>query len=229
MTKTYSSKMKLLSESDDELIDQFAYNWPILDTFAGGMIVADGTTPPDSELYHGALVREQTTGISWLAYRDPVSGTFTKKWLTYPWQAFGFTETVIGASHPHTFTATPVSHAPSYNSSVNSSAADFPGGRIQPPIPGIYKAVLNTRWLDSSSDEYFQSAAFLIDENMGWIFNNMDTKRMDANIGTNHVTQVYKAPVAPTGNAVLAGISQNSGNPAMRVRLYMSLTLVTPL
>ena len=137
MSRIETSRLKLSVESDDELIDQFEYNWPILDKYAGGLLVNDGVTPPDNELYEGCVVQEVTSGKMWMAMKDPNTGAFVKSWLIYPWSIAvntgGVSIPVAAPGATRGFTTLMTADC------INSSAADLNGsGHVKIPIDGIY-------------------------------------------------------------------------------------------
>lgn len=130
--QTYTQYLKLLKESDDELIDQFAVNWPILETAAGPTPVGAGVIPPDSELYHGKMIYEPSTGKYWVAYKNPTSAGFVQKWLAYPWMANAFrnAQSLINS----TANTTIVTNATTASQNVNWT----PVHPIVTPVDGIY-------------------------------------------------------------------------------------------
>jgi hypothetical protein len=149
MSKSLTPRLKLTKESDDEYIDPYAYNWPILDKYAGGLLVADGTTPTDADLYHGCLVSELTSGKQWIAYRDINTGTFTKKWLVYPWFAEVGTPSIgvpVGA-----FTTNPFGYT-NFWRGYNSSAADLVGTKLKMPIDAVYELHYSARGSANATD-----------------------------------------------------------------------------
>jgi hypothetical protein len=128
--------MKLITESDDELIDQFEYNWPILDYYADSIIVNNGVTPPDSELYDGCLVAERTSGKLWMASRNLATGLFDKSWIVYPW-TIESSKTFATNGSNNVLQGFPTLEAANC---VNAGAADIEAGTsyIIIPIAGIY-------------------------------------------------------------------------------------------
>jgi hypothetical protein len=147
--------MGLTIESDDELIDQQAVNWPILDSYASGIMTAAGTTPPDSFLYDGCIVTESANGKSWLAYKNPLTGAYSKQWLQYPWSCATYGTFTVGSGTPAGFTSYGLSQVDGWRC-VNSSLADIVGGMIIPPIAGIYQAQLKTRWVFGDQDPWYK-------------------------------------------------------------------------
>lgn len=135
MALEYTPRLKLRKESDDELIDQFEQNWPILDLYANSLLVADGVTPPDDQLYDGCLVCERTSGKLWMAVANPAGPPlWLKSYISYPW-GIGV-ERVVS---PLTVALTDQGFTTVLSDNqVNSSAADLVGGKLKIPINGIY-------------------------------------------------------------------------------------------
>jgi hypothetical protein len=135
MAIEYTPRLKLRKESDDELIDQFEYNWPILDLYADSLQVADGVTPADSDLYEGCLVAERTSGKLWMAVANPASPPqWLKSYISYPWGI-----SVERVVNPFTVGLTDQTFSTILpDNQVNSSAADLVGGKVKIPINGIY-------------------------------------------------------------------------------------------
>lgn len=151
MSREYTPRLKLISESDDEIVDSFPYNWPLLDSAVGATVIADGATPANNAVYHGQIFRETTTGKSWMAKVDPLTGSYTKSWLTYPWQCQAvLTGHVMGTSTTH------VEHV--FNNGlvaaqcINAGAESLNASkRIVVPIDGIYTIDILARWFNNST------------------------------------------------------------------------------
>lgn len=130
MVRELTPNLKLIVESDDELVDQHEYNWTILDSKADMLIVADGVTPLDSDLWDGRIVAETTTGKVRIA-RANSAGSFDWQWLYYPFRmectstpalaSSAFTERFFNGVDP---------------TGINPTA--LVGGRAIVPISGIY-------------------------------------------------------------------------------------------
>jgi len=189
MTATKTPRLDLTKESDDEYIDQYPNNWPILDWRAGELVVADGTTPADNQLFDGLVVREATTGKSWIATKQP-NGTYTKTWLTYPWQASAYTAAqAVGTATAGTYTTYGFA---SYDAAkaINSTSADLNGtGQIVLPIPGIYALYLQVRWTDPDASDSQRWAQIRINNNNTRPEWNEDGQHTNSNVVANIVTQ----------------------------------------
>ena len=227
MSATNSSRLKLRLESDDELVDQFATNWPILDKFAGGLLVAPGTTPPDSELYDGCLVREGANGKSWLAVRNPLSGTYSKSWLTYPWQCAAYANVLVGSSQPDGFVVYGLSTVDPLRC-TNADSSALVGGQLIPPIPGIYQAQLHTRWsYADGADGIYKSGAISLNGNVGVRAWNCDIRRKNNNVVTNFCAQIFTFSPSEAPYPVGVLLAQNSGG-NRDVDIDLTLTLLSP-
>jgi hypothetical protein len=223
VTKTQTPRIRLSKESDDEKVDQFADNWSILDSRAGELIVADGTTPADSALFDGQVVREATTGISWIAMKKP-DGTFTKKYLTYPWQACANTTASIGSTTPGSYTHFGLDNWVS-SFQVNSDSTALSGSQIQLPIAGLYTITLHARWPDPDSSDSYRSAAIRLN-NFAIANWNEDIQHTNTNVVDNVCTQEYFAREPLEFIGVL--LWQNSGGPK-DCSFTLTVELVTPL
>lgn len=153
MSTDYTKNIKLAKESDDEIIDPFAYNWPLLDKTAGALVVADGAIPTDDHLSDGCILVEQPSGRERI-FRKLLTGTYTFEWLHYPWQisAYKYGNAVLHApqaSVEYGFSA--VNTADGINSSLSDLNAS---GFIKAPIKGIYSINAQGRWASSASGVY---------------------------------------------------------------------------
>lgn len=227
--KTFTDKLKLLKESDDELIDQFAYNWPILDSIAGGLLVANGVTPPDAQLFDGCIVREATSGKVWIARKNPISGAYTKSWLSYPWMCCANSASLSIPSGT-TYTSYAVG---TFNAarSFNSSAADISGNQIYIPIDGIYEIQANATWTDADATDSMKAGMIRINGNNTRPEWNEDVQHCTGGQGLqNNMTEtIYMLGVGSTGGPHYVGICvwQNSGV-TRTVVLTLTVTMVTP-
>jgi hypothetical protein len=199
-------------------MDQFAVNWPILDTKAGFIPVGAGVTPPDDQLYDGALVVEPTTGKAWIAYKNPSTGLFSKSWLIYPWIA----QATIYQTINNSFTGTPVLfNSPIPGNSINWDQA-LPNGCIVVPIRGIYNIILTQR-----ADVYMAGTRFMqIMINGIAQYLESETKQRADEWYT--VFQSSLVTVLNVGDAIRADSWQNSG---INIGTYFWLTveLVSPV
>jgi hypothetical protein len=224
MSTSQSPRLKLRRESDSELIDQFATNWPILDKFAGGIVTAPGVTPPDSELFHGCIVREGN-GKSWIAVKNPISGVYTKQWLTYEWSCSATASVSVGSSGPNGFNLIPLT-AIDPARCVNSDISALSGGQIMCPINGIYQAQIHTRWPFPDHGEWYKSAAIMLNNvsaTQNW---NCDIRRKNESIVTNNTAQIFQATATPYPVGALIAMLCDG---ARDVEIDMTLTLLSPL
>lgn len=217
MTRTTTPRLKLIEESDNEYIDQFEYNWPILDKYADSLSVADGVTPPDSDLYEGCFVSEQTSGKLWMAVKDPATGSFIKSWISYPFNTVGY---YTGAFDP--IGAEKVFTQDIAAQRVNSSfATDYSGGKIKIPINGIYywwwvSGVAGTVSNARVSVQGWINGVFLVDfTHSGQNGNNTEYTYSD--------TRYFKA-----GDLLSWAWWRNSGS-VSAATMYMGLTLISPV
>ena len=152
MTITKTPRLGLTLESDDELIDPFAINWPILDSFAGSKTVSNGSTPPDSQLYDGMIVSESSSGKVWIARRNSLTGVFTKSWLIYPWIIESYNSTYTNVL---TSPGTGRYHLPvdtiNNPGSMNASSADIVAGHIVTPVDGLYEITYDAQWNNANN------------------------------------------------------------------------------
>lgn len=140
MTRIISPKLKIITESDDELIDQFEYNWPQLDKYAHPVPVATGVMPPDSDLFDGCILSETPANNNrvWMARKND-AGVYQKSWIAYEWaigvQSNGIS--VIGSTGDRGWDAGLI---PGSKDCANSSAADLDPAtkKIITPMTGLY-------------------------------------------------------------------------------------------
>lgn len=141
MTITKSSRMALTVESDNELVDPFPDNWPILDNYAGALIVPNGTTPDPATLFDGSVIAEQTSGIMWMA--DFSGGVLAKRYLMYPFIANASKASVSVPNGPNANQPFALDD-PAPNTFTNAVCINWDedlattAGRIKAPVDGIY-------------------------------------------------------------------------------------------
>jgi len=185
MSKILTPKLKLTKESDDELIDPFAPNWPILDKYAGGLLVADGTTPPDSDLYDGCLVSEATSGKQWIARYNISTGVYDHIWLVYPWIA------EVGTANVQVATGAFNSVSFGYLNfwrGVNSDASCLVGTKLKVPIDANYEVHYSARGSANATDAVL-SAYISINDGTDYAWNETE-ERYNANYCVNAMTQM---------------------------------------
>lgn len=221
MTKILTPRLKLTKESDDEYIDPFPLNWPILDTYAGGLLVADGVTPADVNLYNGCLVVEQTSGKQWIAKQDPNTGTFTKKWLVFPWFAeVGTASQAVGSSFSN-----PVEYLfTTFFNGINSSAASLVSNRLQVPIDAVYELHYAVRGTPPNGTDAVMSAYISVNQDNNYIYSNTEEKNNNA-LTNNAGTRITKLKA----NDVLSLKLWQSYSAVMTVGLYLSASVVCPV
>lgn len=217
MTRTTTPRLKLIEESDDEYIDQFEYNWPILDKYADSLFVNDGVTPPDSDLYEGCLVAEKTSGKLWMAVKDPTTGNFIKSWVSYPFNVVGFYSGAFDPSGAEkVFTQDIVAQR------VNSSfATDFSGGRIKVPVDGIYHW-----WIVSGCAGTVSNARLSM---QAWV-NGVMQEDITHNAQTGNNTEyTYSTAQFFKAGDLLSWAWWKSGGSVSAASMYMGLCMVSPV
>jgi hypothetical protein len=221
-------RLRLRKESDNEVIDQFATNWPIIDKFAGGLSTTPGVTPPDSELYDGAIVREGANGKAWIAVRNPISLTYSKQWLMYPWHCAASgtvnvsTGSLVGINHYNLSTV-------DVARSVNADSSALSGGKIILPVEGIYQAQLEARWPfgDTGPNISFSAGISLNNDTGVWNWNN-DIRYRNNNVVTCLCSQMFTASIAALPFPVGCVFAQDSGG-LREVQFTLDVTLISPL
>lgn len=144
MSKTTSNRLRIITESDDELIDQFEYNWPQLDKYAHPVGVPAGGTLSDGELYDGLILSEPPSqGKLWMSRRDN-TGTNVKNYLTFPWSIAAVSKTYnqIGKASNQGWEGGVITE-----DCVNSSGTDLEAAlpkRIIIPETGLYSCTMDT-------------------------------------------------------------------------------------
>lgn len=227
MSAINTPRLALRKESDNETIDQFAPNWPILDKFAGGLLVAPGVTPADSELFDGCIVSEGANGKSWIAIKNPSTGAFTKKWLTYPWICCAYNSNIpVGsAANPGVLTQYGLG-ALDTPRCVNAGAEALSGGNIIPPIPGIYQAQFHTRWETNDTADVFKSAGLMLNNTniQAW---SSDIRHRNNSLVTNAGSLLF-AVKGTTPYPVGIMLAQNTGG-VRNCTYVVDVTLLSPL
>jgi hypothetical protein len=224
VTKSYTPRLGLLKESDDEYIDQFDFNWPLIDQYAGGLVVADGVTPPDNQLFDGTLVIENTSGKQWLAKKNPVTGLFSKQWLLYPWQCAAYNPAVVINTSGGT---NQIANMSTFNAghSVNSSAADISTGSIVLPanLPGIYSIQAYATFTNNGTGG-LRSLFIDVDNINDYPSSNM---LEDGQLST-YTTVLSTLIQNCNGNTISAKVWQSSGG-LVTIAVGMMATLITPV
>ena len=221
MSITRSSRLKLYLESDEEIMDSFPLNWPIVDSAAGATAIADGSTPAATSVYNGQLFRESGTDKVWMALKDPNTGTYTKKWLIYPWkiQAIGSISAANSGTHS-AYAFTTVEPTQCYNAGVG----DINGsGRIVVPIDGIYDIHLSASFQANATG--FRS--LYISYNGGGETQTQDINESvsSAQMGAAHAQDLRRLSA---GNDIRIMVAQTSGI-ALATSIFGVVELVSPV
>lgn len=220
MTRNKTSRMGLIKESPDELIDQWGYNWPILDAFSGVQLVDPGYSPPTSQLYDGAIVVEKNTDIIWMAKLNPDTGSFDKKWLVYPFVAYcygsiSFTTGIVFKDL--STTSWDATRSKNFNGPV--------GGKIVVPVNGVYSATGLASWdpYDAGARECLISFNGADDYMRNEDFHdcNHDTSRT--------VTKVTEYVYLKAGDKINLRGWQTTGVTLGVVRNYLTVEMIAPL
>lgn len=135
MTVDQTPRLGLFRETDDEVVDQFDVNWGVVDSKAGVLQIADGSTPAVGSTFDGQIFSEATSGKSYIAKWNPNTASYDKRWLTYPWC---IEVQMNSVSIPVGANVKVFDQIRSPGANVNSSVADFVGGKVVVPIDGIY-------------------------------------------------------------------------------------------
>lgn len=217
MTRTNTDRLKLFIESDDEQVDQFEYNWPILDKYADSLLVDDGVTPPDSDLYEGCLVAEKTSGKLWMAMKDPATGNFAKSWISYPFNTVGY---YSGPFDP--ISTQKVFSSDQVAQRVNSTfAADYSGGKIKVPINGIYYW-----WVVSGVAGTVSPARISV---QGWINGSFQVDFTHNGQNGNNTEYTFSDTRFFNAGDLLSFGFWKSGGSVSAATMYMGLTLISPV
>jgi len=221
MSKVLTPKLKLTKESDDETIDPFAPNWPILDKYAGGLLVANGTVPPDSDLYDGCLVSELTSGKQWIA-RLNTGGTYDHIWLVYPWFAEVGTPSLSVASVPFTNTAYGFTNL--WNGVNTDAATALVGTFLVVPIDAIYELVYSVRGSNPNSNDAPLSAHISVNSDQNYLWSEtLEKYNLNYTVNCTQLLRKLKA-----GDKLCLNIWQSYGAP-MAVSMVLQASVVCPL
>lgn len=222
MTKIQTPRLKLTKESDDEYIDPFPLNWPILDTYAGGLLVADGVTPADVNLYDGCIVTEQTSGKQWIAKQDPSTGVFTKSWLIYPWYAEVGTPSQAVGSVP--FTNTPYGFTNFWNGVNTDAATCLVGTYLVVPIAAIYELNYSVRGNNPTNNDAVLSAHISLNSDQNYMWSET-LEKWNGNYTVNSCQRMMRLSA---GDKLNMNIWQSYGAP-MAVSIVLQVGLVCPV
>lgn len=220
MSRQFTPRLKLISESDDEIVDSFPYNWPLLDAAAGATVIADGATPANSSVFHGQLFRETTTGKSWIAKVNSLDGTYVKEWLTFPWECKAWISNGNITSGTADFEC-PMTTGRITAHCVNSTDADLDAAkRIILPITGIYNVDALARWQSNGSGA--RSVA------LGYNAAKDNISNIVQNPGDSQCVWVADTLRLFAGQTVSPFIWQNSGI-TLTVNVWLTIQLVSPV
>jgi hypothetical protein len=111
MAISYTPRLQLAKPDADEfqLVGVLDANYDLIDKYVGARQVAEGITPPQAELFDGALIHNKTSGTLWVAQANAAGGfdhlpvgSPGKLWvvpvrgesgvINNPGQTFGFTD-----------------------------------------------------------------------------------------------------------------------------------------
>lgn len=130
---TLTTRLGLIKPTDPEPIDVLTLdaNFDALDAAVGVILVNAGVTPPNSQLFDGAVVKEKGTGIVWVAQKNG-GGGYDKAYINYPsWFNAQSASQAVGSGATVNFTQV-------FVRGDNTSAADISGGYFVIPVTGLW-------------------------------------------------------------------------------------------
>lgn len=221
MTRTPSPRMRLIVESPDELIDQWGYNWPLLDNFAGVKLVAAGVMPPTSELWDGTIVAEKSTGIIWMAHLKPDTGTYERKYLVYPWSAACSNASFTIATGVSLKDVPLTAHDSTREQNFNGPT----GNKIIAPVEGVYSVDGTISWTPLGVGQREMLLAF----NSSNDFMRNEDLLNAASTGNRDMSRVSEYAHMKAGDSVTMRCWQNAGSTISNNIGYLNMELISPL
>lgn len=221
MTRNPSPRMRLIVESSDELIDQWGYNWPLLDDFAGVQLVGAGVMPPTSELWDGAIVAEKSTGIIWMAHLNANTGSYERKYLVYPWAA-ACSSGSFNIATGVTYKDVPLT---AHDSTREQNFNGPTGNKIIVPVDGVYSVDGCISWASLGTGQRDMLLAFNSTDDFMRnedLINAMST-------GSRDINRVSEFAYMKAGNSVTVRCWQNSGSSVNGNFGYLNMELISPL
>lgn len=145
---TLTPRLKLVVDAaGTSPIDTSAANWNRVDQAAGILTTTKGVNLPNSVLYHGCVVAETDTGISWRCLDDGAGG-FTKQYINYPFELVAYDNI---SWNPGTFSIGWSSF--STGDAVNSDASMMYFNGPLVPVRGIYNIFLRVQFATNPSGD----------------------------------------------------------------------------
>ena len=134
--------------ADPQDVSQLNGNFDTLDKMAGFIMVNDGVTPPNTDLFDGAVVKEKTSGKVWVAQWNGTS--YDKKYPYYTYMgSFKRTSGIPAVVSDTNFRN--VAAFATYNGGVNSSASDMAAFNWKCPVGGWYGCAITAVWPSNAS------------------------------------------------------------------------------
>lgn len=143
---TVTTRLGMTKQAGGEQIDVDLLNadLDLIDTNIGVLLVNAGVTPPNSSLYDGAVVKEKTTGICWIAQKNG-GGGFDKAYLKYPYLAKATASATIASAVRTTLNLGFVAGG------YNAVSGDFVGNYWVAPVAGVYTITFIMRFQANAS------------------------------------------------------------------------------
>lgn len=196
-------------------------NFDKIDTNIGAIVVAAGVTPPDSALFDGAIVKEQTTGRVWIADKN-VGGTFTKRWVLNPWFFSGRTQN-FGVNDTAAYNA---GYGVADPNCVNATYANVVAGELVLPFDGIYNIRLSHYWVANAAG--FRRLVPKIAGVSDADYYISDTTVNAATLGASTTVVVFLNRFFAAGTTISTFAYQTSGGTLTMLANHIAATLVIP-
>lgn len=132
---TLTSRLGLTKPVDAEPQDvaTLDVNFDRLDQSIGVILVNDGVTPPNSQLFDGAIVKEKTSGLVWVAQKNAGTGNFDQVNIVPGNKPFtDWVNVSPGAPWTQTYVGVPVFSMRRYNGWVEFSGSMYCATALPP-------------------------------------------------------------------------------------------------
>jgi len=142
-TPTTKLAMQKPQGTEPQDVEVLNANFDILDKVAGGYVVNDGITPPDTDLFPGCVVIEKNSGWTWIAISNGVGG-YKKKMIYFPMEGGLYTD-AFTVPHSTSGNPTPTNNYADFDHNITSKGGQVSASGIL--LPDLSDYFSSLRWL----------------------------------------------------------------------------------
>lgn len=184
---------------------QINNNYDQIDRVAGCLLVANGYTPPNTDLFDGCIVREKTSGKVWMAQKN-VTGGFDQLWLSYPWFAVANfnVPTVPSDLTPRRIGLASISASESWNAPASTLVGT---GNLQIPVKGLYQVTVHCNWGNNGTGNRYIRPL----DSDNFADDLLSVSIMTAVVGNSTIQTITTSKILQAGQLLSIAMWQTSG------------------